>query len=207
MENEGHSPCFRQHLRFDRRVTTHEKSIGILNMSIPNTVRGKPARLDSHHQCTAVVVAHADLWACMECCTFSACGGVRLCCGEGLLCPVRASQRHHARAQRAPHGMRAPLRTSAHLSLGSFARRQALTTRSSLRPHRPARAEGVVVSGRQSRCGGWTAGRAGLRELRFRSRVAPGRRVPARGALTPAHNAERGELAQKEEFVVSGEGA
>ena len=30
-------------------------------------------------------IAHADLWACMECCTFVARGGVRLCCGEGLL--------------------------------------------------------------------------------------------------------------------------
>ena len=60
------------------------------------------------------------------------------------------------------------------------------------------------MSGGQSRPG-WTAGRAGLGELRFRSRVAPaGRRVPARGALTSAHHAERGELAQKGEKVQAG---
>ena len=144
-------------------------------------------------------IAHADLWARMECCTFLARGGVRSCCGEGLLCPVRA--RDIARA-RSVH-----LRTACVRPCGppcaplSCFLCQALATRSSLRPHRPASAEGVVVSaGGQSRSG-WTAGRAGLGELRFRSRVAPGRRVPARGALTSAHHAERGELAQKGEKV------
>ena len=43
-------------------------------------------------------IAHADLWACMECCTFLARGGVRSCCGEGLLCPVRARDIAHARS-------------------------------------------------------------------------------------------------------------
>ena len=136
-----------------------------------------------------------DRYVQQECCAFLARGGVRLCCGEGLLCPAPETSRACA-ACTYTHGMRAPLRTSLRTS-------QALATRSSLRPHRPASAEGVVVSGGQSRSG-WTAGRAGLGELRFRSRVAPGRRVPARGALTSALHAERGELAQKEEKVQAG---
>ena len=60
------------------------------------------------------------------------------------------------------------------------------------------------MSGGQSRSGRDRWGRAGLGELRFRSRVAPGRRVPARGALTSARHAERGELAQKGEKLQAG---
>ena len=48
---------------------------------------------------------------------------------------------------------------------------------------------------------GWTAG---PEQDSANSQVAPGRRVPARGALTSAHNAERRELAQDTQNWVSG---
>ena len=71
-------------------------------------------------------IAHADLWACMECCTFLARGGVRLCCGEGLLgccAPCEpVTSRARAACTYARHAC-APADLPAHLSLGSFARR------------------------------------------------------------------------------------
>ena len=126
-----------------------------------------------------------------------------MCKGQAV---PRASQRHRARAActYARHACApADLSLAAHLSLSSFARRSPPGARCA-RTDLQVQKEGVVqVSGGQSRSG-WTAGRAGLGELRFRSRVAPGRRVPARGALTFAHHTERGELAQKVEKVQAG---
>ena len=89
-----------------------------LEVGVLEVGRGEAARLDYTQGVPRLgAIAHADLWACMECCTFLARGGVRSCCGEGLLCPVRARD-IGARAQRAPtHGMRAPLRTSLRTSL------------------------------------------------------------------------------------------
>lgn len=62
-----------------------------LEVGVLEVGRGEAARLDYTQGVPRLgAIAHADLWACMECCTFLARGGVRSCCGEGLLCPVRA---------------------------------------------------------------------------------------------------------------------
>ena len=161
-----------------------------LEVGVLEVGRGEAARLDYTQGVPRLgAIAHADLWACMECCTFLARGGVRSCCGEGLLCPVRARDIAHARSVH--------LRTACVRPCGppcaplSWFLCQALAHQDRRSGgERGAKSIGAGPLGEQdsANCG---SGR----------RVAPGRRVPARGALTFAHHAERGELAQKGEKV------
>ena len=193
----------------------------------------------------------------MECCTFLARGGVRLCCGEGPLCPVQARDIARARSVHLRTACVRPcrppwLRTSLLVPLpgprhqelvapaptckcrrsgGERGRAKSIgVDRWASRTRRiaPADVEGwISLSGQRGvSCGCGTArkhasvcaileaGQCGrVRDVvaaatsracaQRRSRVAPGRRVPARGARTSAHppGGQRRELAQKGDFL------